>query len=536
MVSGFLIALFVHSMPTAAASDSVPRPRPLVRRVQTASADNIINVEETPDLAKLEHDHVESVKMNGGGVVDSTASQMGKEATSDAEEGDEEGRRADAATNAAVMMQGSDASIRKMQGKSQTFSTCVDQASRRRSGLTCKQLSGEARREGGKANLCRSPLQKSWKLSKKTRIKANEAADTCCATCLVAPLMIGFGGSKRDYNKQGTLFRPEEMKFEQCHGPACQECASAANCWAGKSTTSAQIAVNVAAGSTFSHYRAVVSTKCPVGSKAKWRLRISPLHGGVLDNGHLMIYKNNILAKRLEPQDANKGGTKWSSKMITGFNKVQMDFHPDVLTQSSKAQVGLSARSVTVQFEQCLDGKTCLNVFGDGSPASFAMRNVNKNQIDCLDGLQMLGFLISKCNEWLNCLKGGASAEPIVIQFLRTFLHAARVHDKKSGEAKLLQDNRLGQLQNSEQCIDPAEADAEAMQCECMDKLLEKCGGVDEECFHETICARPGICQTWKDENCGSSMSSLGLRATRATSAQEELDASVQGKGGDTCD
>merc|ERR1719162_315542 len=133
-----------------------------------------------------------------------------------------------------------------------------------------------------------------------------------------------------------------------------------------------------------------------------------------------MIYKNNIFAKRLEPRTHNR--QFWKSEMHPGSNKVQLDFHPDVLTRSSKAQLFLSARGVKVQFEQCLDGKTCLKVFGDGSAASFAMRNVNKNQVDCLDGRQMLGFLISKCNEWLNCLKGGASAEPIVIQFLRTFL------------------------------------------------------------------------------------------------------------------
>jgi len=214
-------------------------------------------------------------------------------------------------------------------------------------------------------------------------------------------------------------------------------------------------------------------------------------------------------------------------------------------------QVRILALGVQVQFEQCLDGKTCLKVFGDGSDAGLAMRNMNKNQVDCLDGRQMPNFLKSKCNEWLICLKGGGDAlceewcagnenaltekckskdcngcgdcklaaadatmvttsQPIVIQFLRTFLHAARVHDKKSGEAKLVQDNRSGQLQNSEQCIDPAEADAEAMDCECMDKLVEKCGGVDEVCFHETFCAQAGVCQAWKDEQCGSSMSSLG--------------------------
>ena len=67
-------------------------------------------------------------------------------------------------------------------------------------------------------------------------------------------------------------------------------------------------------------------------------------------------------------------------EMIAGPNKFQVDFHPLDLTKASNCQFALLATKVSVGFEECLGQETCLRIFGDGSAAGFAMRNVNKHQ------------------------------------------------------------------------------------------------------------------------------------------------------------
>jgi len=54
-------------------------------------------------------------------------------------------------------------------------------------------------------------------------------------------------------------------------------------------------------------------------------------------------------------------------------------------------------------------------------------------------------------------------------------------------------------------CIDPSTNDAEAWDCECAQDIQASCGD-DEECVLKLMCcggAAEGICQEWKDENCG---------------------------------
>jgi len=310
-----------------------------------------------------------------------------------------------------------------------------------------------------------------------------------------------------------------------------------------------------------------------VGGNALWVLSVyaKGRKDHKLDNGYLMIEQDNdnSNAAKLTKEGKQKA---WSAKMHTGSNKLQVDFHPDNKAEKSEASCHLGARIVDAQFETCLDTKNCLSVLGDGSSAGFAIRNVNKNQLDCLEEKEMPTSLQATCNKWVGCLKAGGelsemkpptsptvqslNRDPMVetgketmttvlkstskgqqtIDFLKALLRAAGAEKQSAvGSSSLVQGSRLGQQRGAKECIDPAVEDPEAVECECMNAFINKCGSADEACFLQSLCAYQGICDSWKEENCESSMASLGLRATKATSAQNDLDASVQDKGGDTC-
>jgi len=250
-----------------------------------------------------------------------------------------------------------------------------------------------------------------------------------------------------------------------------------------------------------------------------------------MNNGYLKIEKDALFAGKLEGIDKT-----WRSRMHTGSNKLQLDFHPyDPAKPSTVAGVHLVARRVDAHFEDCLATKNCLDVLGDGSAAGVAIRNINKNQLDCLERKLMPNFLREKCNQWVRCLKSGGDLTKLPdlggksktggsvgkrmtatpkgqkrVEFLKAFLRAsgARKSTKGKGTKKksesLAGDIGLGQAAKKE-CISPDIEDPEAFECECMETLLEICGGINEACFQEKMCTCPGfgICQNWKNENCG---------------------------------
>jgi len=106
---------------------------------------------------------------------------------------------------------------------------------------------------------------------------------------------------------------------------------------------------------------------------------------------------------------------------------------------------------------------------------------------------------------------------------------------------------KLDQKKESEGCIDPSIADAEAMECDCMQELVEECGKPlhagtsDEDCFAKLLCTRSNvhICQDWKNEHCGEhsqslyqkQQTSLSRRSARANeSDSDDMDDTLQGK------
>jgi len=83
-------------------------------------------------------------------------------------------------------------------------------------------------------------------------------------------------------------------------------------------------------------------------------------------------------------------------------------------------------------------------------------------------------------------------------------------------------------------CTDPATADVEAFECECLEELKAKCA-VDglsdiEACFSSHMCSHADVCDSWKMEHCPGGGTLLMRRSSIAQKASGALDGSVTGK------
>jgi len=94
---------------------------------------------------------------------------------------------------------------------------------------------------------------------------------------------------------------------------------------------------------------------------------------------------------------------------------------------------------------------------------------------------------------------------------------AAREKVMKEFPAQFKAAASLVEMQAS--CIDPALADPESWECECVEEMTETCGGVDEECFRGLLCKNGNVCAEWKQTHCPASLiDSLVQRSNHSTS------------------
>jgi len=203
---------------------------------------------------------------------------------------------------------------------------------------------------------------------------------------------------------------------------------------------------------------------------------------------------------------------------------------PECKCRSSSAEISLRASNVAPFVDKCMTVKDCLQVLGDGSNASFKIRNSNVVQLACLRGQHgsMSEPVKNKCEEWEACLPDEAK------QSIATLLGAAI----GKSDAKSLTEKAAAQTkEDPNTCIDPSSDDPEAWSCECMESMEEQCSGEDrkkekEECYREKICGAKKICQSWKEDNCDSeSLATLASKRQHAlASTSDALDTSLTGK------
>jgi len=159
------------------------------------------------------------------------------------------------------------------------------------------------------------------------------------------------------------------------------------------------------------------------------------------------------------------------------------------------------AVALDVKTRGCMDMMECLEVFGDGSDAAFAVRNVNKLQLDCVEDKTLKDKAErKKCKKWKKCLQKGGHLE-----ILKTILQVAL------GTGGLLQvdgdSSSQGRRRSQSQeaiCMDPEVDDLESLECNCLEKAQEECeDGEDmDTCLKRYSCKAKGICCKWKRDHC----------------------------------
>jgi len=324
-----------------------------------------------------------------------------------------------------------------------------------------------------------------------------EAGDTCCKTCETAPMTVIFGGDKRGAgsDRAGRMKLPEDIRSQQCTLDKCQECASQANCFQAVSTNVGKqrsenghpyTKLSVQKGLTFTSYRASFYAKCDAGDLAKIYVLIAQIKNGIAKIFMDDFYKKTLTKKGNE----YKGSGKPDGEAF----ELSVQFIPTNKKAPSSVTIKAELGNVRPKFEQCMDHKTCLTAMGNMKlKESFALRNKNAYQLYCLKRDKKLpNWLEATCAAWRSCVE----ENPSLAKYLKTSLSAANPSMLQIEGASATKANR-----QEPECFDPAIADAEALECECMVYLQEACPGDDEECFKKAYCADKRVCQDWKDDN-----------------------------------
>jgi len=338
-----------------------------------------------------------------------------------------------------------------------------------------------------------------------------EARKNCCKTCETAPMTAIFGGDKRGHPSKGksdAMQLPEDIRAQQCTLDKCQECESQDNCFQAvslyrqrgtigdlfhghlltKNVTSIHghpfTKLSVQKDLTFTSYRASFYAKCDAGDLAKIYVLIKEIQNGIAKIFMDDIYKDTLKEKGSKYQD----GLKTNGEAF----QLSVQFFPTNKQAPSSVTIKATLGNVRPKFEQCMDHKTCLTAMGNMKlKASFALRNKNAYQLSCLRRAAVPDWLKATCEAWRSCVE----ENPSLAKYLKTSLSAA------NPSMLQIEDTSATKANRQDECFDPAIADAEALECECMVYLQEACPGDDEECFKKAYCADKRVCQDWKDDN-----------------------------------
>jgi len=319
---------------------------------------------------------------------------------------------------------------------------------------------------------------------------------------------VAFSGATRKtlsqagtgFKNEGTISqRPEELKADRCIQRKCEECDDKANCFHGVSGSDSvsefpTLILFVKPGLMFTKYRASVHAKCNAGEAAEQMVRVHQMK-----NGRLKILVDGIHKRTINKQVSSReeaGGHEllWKSSLkgVKAF-ELTLEFIPIDLLGQSSVNLDMVLNHVRLDFEKCLDQTNCLKIMGDQSKASYALRNQNKFQLKCLERASLPSFLQAKCRKWRACVE----KNPSLASLLKTALKAAvrrRRPNRLQGLTQMDSRTPVGE------CVDPAYADPESFECECMAAFHAKCGD-DEQCFKDEFCKHNRVCRDWKIAN-----------------------------------
>lgn len=366
-------------------------------------------------------------------------------------------------------------------------------------------------------------------------------------------IFINYGGGKRHDSPDGHgVYRPEAVHSETCDpvSKVCNACDAITACWHGVDPDSMNqhnaLAINVAAGIPKKEHVAIIWASCS-SDTGYWKLYVQQEK-----NGQIGVFLNGQPATRVPGQ--------WplypfTSDQIGANAQIKIVFLPNDPgqngPQASSARVLVMAQA-NAWVEVCMDRNFCLNRLGQGTSASFELRNNIRRQYECLRG-NPAAHLTGVCSQWRVCFAGqsdGANHEAELLTYLSVVFGDAGASTTVSSPGKVLADSSSLEEADSLQkktteaaetkdqlgCTDPAAEDAEAFECECLEDVTSDCEAADppvediEVCIKTWMCNEPRICDSWKrtGDNCAGTL--LERRSNMTLKASGTLDDSVTGK------
>jgi hypothetical protein len=301
----------------------------------------------------------------------------------------------------------------------------------------------------------------------------------------------------------------------------------------------------VPAGSTFEYYVAEVWAQCPKLSKvAQWWLEVINLQ-----NGKLELYVGNAKTPVKQRLDYAGMQSEWTRMFINSEKaRVRALFYPSDKAVRSHAKIWLEAFEADKGAEACMDIKDCLSALGDGSAASYKLRNDNNIQYKCLRGTNywssMERGVRGQCEKWYRCLlKSGKKTQirAILGAAMKTRITPRRWRRPSRRRNGLLQGAHSTNETRMQLCVDPSVDDLESMDCECAESMMKTCSGAAyasqdlETCMNSLMCKNPNVCPGWKRTHCtvGSLMAERSQASNKvATNGKvlNHLDGTIQGK------
>jgi len=318
-------------------------------------------------------------------------------------------------------------------------------------------------------------------------------------------------GNPSDY-LDGKLFsmRPENIKTLACRKEGCTECTRKSLCWHGQGATGndGNLALEVpseAPGDQF--YVADFWARCSNGS-GEWKLCInrqghkqtSESWGGHLTNGDIIIYVNGKRFDSFTESEMKTKDKKCVSFDSTKDSQLRMEFHRNNKALAASSNLYIEVIGVDASVDNCMAVKDCLKIFGDDSDTSFAFRNSNHKQLECIVATDdaTRNAISDKCAPWTQCLSQQTGRKEDLEVFLRAAVATPTM-------AALMAPKLMPTLDEESSCVDPSIDDPESWNCDCMQSMERVCGKVDEVCFRGLMCKHPSICCSWKQTHCPAS-------------------------------
>jgi hypothetical protein len=394
---------------------------------------------------------------------------------------------------------------------------CADDPTRRRtSHMSCSQFV-----RGHGTNWC------ALAPSSRRRSYGGQAKDTCKQTCnLCGEVNLKFGGASHGAAKQANWFyRPEAIKSLVCGATTCSDCTDKDTCWHGVTSPVGWMKLNVPSSMyNIPHTRFVVElwAKCSNG-KGSWKV-----YARHLVNGDVKVFANAKLVGSVSQSQSFSSSTFRVLLPVDKDTHIRAEFARISASAASSGQLWLMATDVDQYVEDCMAVKDCLSNLGDGSKEAYKLRNDNKKQLKCLSATTDAArdAINLKCKPWVKCLAKDAGR----ISKLKSLLAAGQegssmliaISDRDAmASTSGWGTRRRKPVQDQSECIDPATDDPESWSCDCVQDLIDECGGIHASCFRTQMCQSTEICTSWKKSHCPG-WSSLISKSNESTTEEKK--------------